>query len=268
VDTVVPYGPDGRVDLGAARAHALWLLAHDVDGFAPAATEFLHVDRREREKLFEVYGDVAPGRPILACIWDPSPARCVRLAQHAADHGATLALLPPPLTLSVRDDVIVEWYRTIGAAIPLPLLAWSHPGFQNPLPAPLAGRLADEAQVAGWLDASGDLHHLRRLAAGHTSRTWVDLDEGFTAEDLVELPRIEGLAGGVSQVANAWPELVRRAWVDGGPEPTETLARRGRAVRRAGGPAALRRLLGMHSRVPLAGVDEGELGKMPGSGFR
>lgn len=272
VDSIIPFAPDGHVDLTAIREHLLWLFAQGVDGVVPGGVEFLHVDRKEKERILEVVADVAVGHTVLVPIWDPSPAYVLKLARLAAERGVTGCVLPPPLLVTVTEDALVDWYWSVAQHLTLPLYAWHHPRFGNALTPRLLARLAAETKVAGVLDASGDLHRLRRLVTTWPARVWAAVDEGFDAPELQALAALPGLAGGVSRLANAWPELVRRAWsndtLQGAHELCDAVVRRSAAVERAGGPAALKRTLGLGSRLPLAGVDTAEFARLPASTFR
>ncbi len=273
VDTVVPFSAEGPLDPGALRAHTLWLVAHGVQGLLPGASEFLYVDAEEKERILEVVADAAAGRTLLASIWDPSPARSLRLGHHAADHGATAALLPPPLLLPVSEACLLTWYRAMSEALPIPVFAWHHPGFGNPLTPALCQTLAKETAIAGWVDSSGDLHRLRRVAQAARDRAWATFEDTLSPSEIGEAAALPGLCGGVSRLANAWPELVRRAWHDRAPDALEGLARRAALVRKAGGTAALRWALRMRGRLPLDATDAtdatdaGELRRVPRGDF-
>ncbi len=267
-DTIVPFAADGHVDVGAARAHALWLCANGVDGIVVGAGEILHVDRKEKERLLEVVVDAARGRTVIFPIWDPSPAYVLKLGRAAAERGATAVLLPTPLLLPVSEDAAVDWFRSVSEHVSLPVLAWHHPRFGNPLTPRLAARLRAETKVAGWLDASGDAHRIRRSAEAWPGVGWAVIDDGLPGAELDAVAALAPLAGGVSRLANAWPELVRRAWLDREPGLAEAVAYRAAAVDRAGGLAALKRVLGVGARLPVAGVDAPEADKLPVSTFR
>ncbi|MES2643243.1 MAG: dihydrodipicolinate synthase family protein [Myxococcota bacterium] len=272
VDTILPFAPDGHVDLGAIRAHTLWLCAQGVDGLVPGGAEFLHVDRKEKERILEVVADVAGETTLLFPIWDPSPAYVLKLGRLAAERGVAGVLLPPPLLLAVPEEALLDWFRSVAQHLAVPLYAWHHPRFGNALTPRLLARLATETKVAGVLDASGDLHRLRRVVAAWPGHVWAALDEGLNASELHALALTPGLAGGVSRLANAWPDLVRRAWgheaLPGDEELFDAVVRRAAAVERAGGVAALKRALGLGSRLPLAGVDAAEFARLPPSTFR
>lgn len=267
VDSIVPFAADGTVDLGAARAHALWLRANGVDGVAIAASELLHVDRKEKERLVEVVADVMRGLRVFVPVWDPSPAYALKLARVAADRGATDALLPAPLLVPLGEEALLDWFRSFATHVPVRAHAWSDPRFGNTVSPRLLGRLRAESAVAGWLDASGDVHRIRRLAEVWPDVGLVQLD-GLSAADLAALAGAPGLAGGVSRLANAWPDLVRRTWVAREPGLAEALVRRGAAVERAGGIPALKHALRVGVRLPVAGVDVAEAEKLPTTGFQ
>lgn len=261
VDTLVPFGADGLVDGTALKAHLRRLLQAGIDGFAPAVSEMIHLDRRERERILDLVAEVADGRSVLFPVWDPSPAHALRLGRLCAERGFG-ALLPPPILERVGEDATVEWYRAIAEHVPR-LHAWHDPRFDNPLSPRLLTRLVAETGVVGWMDASRDPHRLRRLAATWPGRTWVALGPGLTAGDLRALRELSGLAGAVSRVANAWPDLARAAWVDGDLAACEAIARRESAVEKLGGVVGLKELLRMGARLPLAPALASDLERLP-----
>jgi 4-hydroxy-tetrahydrodipicolinate synthase len=267
-DSILPFGADGHLDLGAVRAHALWLLGSGIGGLVVGAGEVLHADRKEKERALDVVADVAAGRPVIFPIWDPSPAYIVKLGRAAADRGVTAVLLPPPLVVPMSDDALVDWFRSVAEHVTAPVLAWHHPRFGTPLSPRVLARLQAESRIAGWYDASGDAHRVRRLAEAWPGVGWTTIDNGFAPEDLASLAALPTLAGGVSALANAWPDLVKRAWDGREPGLGDGLARRAATLERAGGIAALKRLLGVGARLPIARVDAAEFARLPPSTFR
>ncbi len=266
VDTIVPFGPDGHVDIGAARAHLLWLLSHRIDGVALACTEFLHLDRKEKEKLLELAADMSRGRTLLFPIWDSTPGYVARLGKAAAAAGA-VALLPPPIHVAVSEDALFEWFASVATHVGGRVLAWHDPRFNNPLGERLLARLAAETTISGWLDGSADLHRLRRQASAWPNAGWVGLDEGYTATELDQLSQVQELAGATCRLANAWPDLVSRAWNRTEPTLFDAMAHRNALVDRAGGVAALKRHLGVGSRLPLIASGNADFDRLPPTGF-
>lgn len=261
-DHIIPFTPQGRVDLALLRVHLLWMQAHGVDGFVSCGAELAHLDHKEKEQIFEVVTDAASLRPVIATVWDPSPTRALRLAEQAIEHGVTAILVPPPLLAAVAEATLVEWYRAFARNLPMPVYAWHATRFGNDIGPALAARLYDEAGVAGLLDASEDVFRVRRLAAGRPDGVLAVAD-GTPA--MAEVPH---LAGVVSTIANCWPTLAARAFKQREAGVVDAVPLRARAVARAGGVAAMKRLLGMGARLPLVGVDEDELNRLPPTEFR
>lgn len=261
--TLVPYGRDGRIDPQLLRAHALWVLGHGVEGFAPLTLEFPWLRPPEKEQVLQVLGDVAAGRPLLPNVWDPDPNVAVRLAQVAVGAGAKAVLLPPPLGHAVTEDGVVAWYRVIARAVGVPTLAWFAPRYAPEPSARLLRRLRTEAGIAGLLDGYGEVARLRRLAQEWPERLWAADDAVLPA--LADTP---GLVGCLSELANLYPELARRLFRGGEEGLAAAWSDRARIVERAGGIPAMKRLLGVGARIPVIGADEAVLRQLPAPSFR
>lgn len=261
--TLVPYARDGRVDPAALRAHTLWVLGHGVTGLAPLLAEFLWLRPPEKEQVLQVVADAAGGRPFLPNVWDADPNVAIRLAALAASLGAKAVVLPPPMVDPIGDDGVVAWYRVIGRTVTVPVVAWHHPRFGPDLTPRLLGRMRAEAGVAGVLDASGDAFRARRTAEDWAQRAWAGGDEVLPS--LLDAP---GLVGGVSDLAGLYPELGRRLFLEGDRALADAWTTRAAVIRRAGGLPAIKRLLGLGSRVPFVGADEALRKDLPPAGFR
>lgn len=260
-DTVVPFTSSGHLDHEAVRAHLLWLAASGLQGFAPGMSEMFVLDPREKEHLLAMARDALPSAPLLAPVWDPAPKPLFRLAAVARDVGAYAAVVPPPLLTRVPDSAIVEWYRMLAKRLPLPVLAWHDPRFGNTCSPTLCQTLLDEAGVAGILDVSADPYRVGRLAELWPARVTAGGD------GVARLWATPNLGAFVSRVANVYPQLAARLYVDRDPEVLDAVQERARQLGRAGGIAATKRLLGMGARLPLVGVDEAELQRMVPPGF-
>lgn len=266
VDLPVPFGADGHIDLGAARALLLWLVGKGFDGVALACGEFLHLDRREKEKLLELSADVLTGKTILFPIWDTTPGAVARLG-HAAIAAGAVPLLPPPLMAPMSDDAALYWFSSVAHHVGAPILAWHHRGLANGLNQALLNRLAADGGVAGWLDGSGDLHRVRRQAGAWPGVGWASLDEGYSPSELDALSQTSALAGGITRVGAIWPDLVGRAWRRAEPALFEALAHRIDLIERAGGTAAVKKHMGLGARLPLAWTVQPELDRLPRCDF-
>jgi dihydrodipicolinate synthase/N-acetylneuraminate lyase len=258
VSLLTPFDARGRVDLARLRAHVLWLGAHGVDGFitAGSAGEFLFLSDREREAVQRTILDAARDKIVFPCTWDPSPTTTAYLIEAAMSEGARAALLPPPLFYHLDDVALSEWYASM--APKGRLLAFHDPeriptGF---LPSTY-GELLEKKSVVGMVDQSGDPWRLKRLAQASPNTVWAANDRAMET-----IRPIEGLAGFVSVLANAWPSFCVRVW-SGETELAPALVERAVKVEQAGGLRALKSLLRMGCRAPMIEPNDDALAGLP-----
>src|SRR2546428_7092089 len=77
VATLTPYDGEGRVDEGAAREHAAWLVEAGIRALAPAGGTggSLYLEAEGKRPLIRAAGEGGPGRAAGAsCIWAGPPA--------------------------------------------------------------------------------------------------------------------------------------------------------------------------------------------------
>jgi 4-hydroxy-tetrahydrodipicolinate synthase len=260
VALLTPFDTRGRVDLARLRAHVLWLAAQGVDGFVPTGStgEFLYLSDREREAVHRTVLDAARGRPVYPCTWDASQATTSFLTEAARDQGASGVLLPPPVYYDVDDRVVRAWYETT-ADKGVPVLAYHSPHFVKTKISPtLYEELRRAELLAGLMDVSEDQFRLRRMAQQDPG---VILAGGDRM--LALAPRIAGLGGFVSSIANVWPSFCLRLFRSGESQLEDALIDRVNRIRGAGGLRALKALLRMGCRSPLIEPLDAELIGLP-----
>jgi 4-hydroxy-tetrahydrodipicolinate synthase len=248
VATLTPFDGRGKVDLARLRAHVLWLAAQGVDGFVPTAFagEFPYLTDREREAVHRTVLESVAGRPVYPCTWDPSPQVTRYLTDAAREQGATGIVVPPPLYYRVDDDLIEAWYRSIAETARLPVLAAHDP---EHVPSALSAERSLALRQAGVLDglhdSSGDTFRLQRTSGADPGAVYAGGDALLS-----QLRKVRLLGGVVSVLGNVWPGFCQRL-LRGEEQLDAALADRLARVRSAGGPRALKALLGMGFRAPL-----------------
>lgn len=248
VSVLTPFDARGRVDLARLRAHVLWLVAHEVNGFISTGTsgEFLYLSDREREAIHRTVLDAARGRPVYPCTWDASPTTMSFLTDAAREQGATGILLPPPLYYTLDDVAVREWYSSISGK-GLPVLAYHNPRhLQTHVSPQLYAELRKEGILAGLTDASQDIYRLRRMARDDPGAVLASGDRLMGS-----ITSVPDLGGFVSTIANAWPAFCLRLFREGEEQLQDALIDRVNRVRRAGGLRALKSLMRMGCRAPL-----------------
>jgi 4-hydroxy-tetrahydrodipicolinate synthase len=245
---LTPFDKAGRVDLARLRAHVLWLSAQGVDGFVPTGVdgEFAYLADREREAVHRTVLDAGRGRQVWPFVWDANPATVAYLADSAREHGAAGVVFSPPLVYPLEDRVLRATFETL-AGKGLAVRALHDPRtFASPVSESLFASLRAAQLVVGLHDASDDPYRVARLAAAAPGVVHAVGDRVAT-----EVRGVPGLAGVVSSLVNVWPGFCLRLYRKG--EHLDlALVDRVNRVRDAGGLRALKSLLRMGCRAPLA----------------
>src|SRR5947208_2609230 len=229
VGTLTPYDGEGRVDEGAAREHAAWLVEAGIRTLAPAGTtgESLYLEAEEKRRLIRAAVEGARGRAaVIAGIWALRPAEIRDLHAAAADAGADAVFLTTPIYYPATDDSVVAFYEWARASGPLPVYAYDIPQYAvNEISMPTLERLAADSRVAGIKDSTGKVERLTGLLERFAGRLTV-----FAASDSMALQaRQLGAHGFISALANIFPHLFVRIWEGGGGADGEAAAAAARA---------------------------------------
>jgi 4-hydroxy-tetrahydrodipicolinate synthase len=269
VATLTPYDDKGRVDFGAGRDHAAWLMEAGIQSLAPAGTtgEVLYLDADEKRQLIRAAVEGARGRAaVIGGIWALRPEEIRDLHAAAADAGADAVFLTTPIYYPATDDSIVAFYEFARASGPLPVYAYNIPQYAvNEITLEALDRLAAAKAIAGIKDSTGKVERLAALLERFRGRLTV-----FGASDSMALKAREmGADGFISALANIFPRTFGRIWDGGAGEGSTPEARAAQsaidqvrsAVKGYGGISALKHLLArrgfqLHgSRLPFQNLD-------------
>ena len=200
-----PFDDHGAVDNVRLQEHTTSMAEAGIDGFAPAGTtgEFLYLTDEERLDVYRSVIAGAQGKPVLPCVWSPTPKSPVRLARAAVELGAAGVFLPPPIYQPLSEDAILRWYAAVRAAVDVPVLAYHHPRTHNPISPELYGRLITQLGLNGMKDSSGDAPRDRLLAQKFPGLLFAGGDHLAGAPE----DEIGPVRGHISRMANAAPAL-------------------------------------------------------------
>ena len=269
VATLTPDDAAGRVDTGAARAHARWLTEAGIRTLAPVGTtgEALYLEAAEKQALIRAAVEGAGGEAsVVAGIWALQPAEIRDLHLAAADAGADAVFLTTPIYYPATEDAVVAFYEFARASGPLPVYAYNIPQYAaNEVSLTALERLAAAGVIAGVKDSTGKEERLRALLDQFRGRLKV-----FGASDGTALrTRQMGADGFISALANIYPRTFGRIWDsvrgdEASPEAVaaqEAVDRLRGAVKGYGGIAALKHLLSRRgfsfgeTRLPFQELD-------------
>lgn len=217
VPTVAFFDRTEEVDINTTKKHAQMLAEAGVAGIVTHGSngEAVHLDHDERsiitratrEALDSVgYSDI----PVIAGCGAQSTREAIRLCKEAALAGATYALvLPPSYYASLLDsELILNHFRTIANASPIPLLIYNFPGATPgiDLTSDQILELASNPRIQGVKLTCGNTGKLARIAASAPPGFLV---MGGSADFLLQTLSVKG-HGVIAGLANLAPTLCVR----------------------------------------------------------
>ena len=200
---------DDELDTGALRDTVVALMRTRLNGVLALGTngESFLVDRDEADRIIRATRDAMPeGRLLLAGAGCDSTRATIDACRRAADHGATHALVRPPVSYTrfMSQEVLMEHYGRVADASPIPVLLYNQPAvFGADLAATTVAVLARHDNIVGIKDSSGNIAHvsdvLSRVTDGFSVLTGV---AGMMYAGL-----LSGTSGSIVAVANVVPQV-------------------------------------------------------------
>jgi 5-dehydro-4-deoxyglucarate dehydratase len=162
---VTAYGPDGRIDLDACRAHVRrGVEAGAAAVFACCGTgEFHALTPEEFQECVRAAVTETAGRVPVVAGTGYGTALAERYARLAADAGADGLLALPPYLVVAAQEGLLRHYRRLAAATPLPVIVYQR---DNAVLTPrTVVELARTEGIVGLKDGVGDLDLMQRIVS-------------------------------------------------------------------------------------------------------
>ena len=226
VPTVAIFTAEDLIDQAATKRHATRLINAGVAGLVTHGSngEAVHLDHAERQLINRItraaMDAVGKGElPLIAGCGAQSTRETIQLCLEAANSGATHVLVLPPSYYGgiLSIDMVLQHFRAVADASPLPLLIYNYPGACAGLDlssdAILA--LAEHSNIVGVKLTCGNTGKLARVVA-HTKGTNFRVFGG-SADFIVQTLAVGG-HGSVAGLANISPRAcvqILDLWRDG-----------------------------------------------------
>ena len=209
VPCATPFDPvTGDVDLVGFRANVRSFMAHPLRGIVVGGTtgEAVLLDEDERMVLLEGARDlVLDDRLLVAGTGAESTRATIRRCQVSARIGADAVLVQPPAFYrgALTDAALLEHYRAVAAASPIPVILYQVPLSMSTLEFSnnLVARLAKIENVVAIKDTRGSLELVGELVDRTPDSFQVLVGNGAALYGSLEL----GAVGGILGVANLAP---------------------------------------------------------------
>ena len=226
VPTVAFFTPEDTIDVETTTAHAKRLAGTGIAGLVTHGSngEAVHLDREERKLVTRTTRTALDeaGRqdlPVIVGCGAQSTRETIQLCRDAAEAGGSHALILPPSYYGglLSTELILEHFRAVADASPVPLLIYN-------FPAPCGGldlssdsilALAEHPNIVGVKLTCGNTGKLARVVAGTQGTSFRTF--GGSADFTVQTLSVGG-HGVIAGLANVSPKActeVRQLWVAG-----------------------------------------------------
>jgi 4-hydroxy-2-oxoglutarate aldolase len=251
---ITPFTQRGEIDVKAHTHNMRNLAGRGIDGFVVGGSngEGAYLEPGERERLVKV------GRRRNAHFMCGISAESTRMAlaqvAEAVDAGAdTLLVLTPTTMARGRDDVIVDFYRTIADHSSVPVLLYSVPPVTAySLPIDLVSRLSRHDNIIGMKDSSGDVVRLQSIV--DTTPSDFALYSG--SSKALSAAMAVGCYGAITGSGNYAPELVLGI-MKAAAESPEKARRQQKTLSRLSGDIEAHGVPGVKAAARAAGLEPG-----------
>ena len=188
----------GRIAERAIAAGVTGLFVLGTTGEGPS------LSRELKREVVKRCCEIADGRvPVLAGLLEASTDDAIRLAEFAAEAGASGLVWTPPFYFPISQDAVIQCAERLIPRLPLPVYLYNIPVFTKvPLEPETLARLALMPNVCGIKDSGGDLIKLARTRA-----LLPGIPILWGPEEVLLEAMEAGADGGVNGGANLFPEL-------------------------------------------------------------
>lgn len=226
VPTVAFFTADDTVDEATTKKHALRLAESGVAGLVTHGSngEAVHLDHAERSLITQCTRDALNAAgfqelPIIVGCGAQSTREAIQLCKEAAQSGGTHVLVLPPAYYGglLTTDLIIEHFRQVADASPLPVLIYNYPGACSglDLSSDTILTLSEHPNICGAKLTCGNTGKLARVVGGTLNTDFRTF--GGSADFFIQTLAVGG-HGVIAGLANIAPKVcveLQRLWVSG-----------------------------------------------------
>ncbi|MBV4531306.1 dihydrodipicolinate synthase family protein [Pseudomonas sp. SWRI107] len=207
--TITPFSPCGeQLDLPALGQSIERLIESGVHSIAPLGStgEGAYLSDTEWQQVARHSLECIDKRvPSIVSVSDLTTAGAVRRARYAQQHGADAVMVLPCAYWKLSEAEIIQHYRSIGAAIDLPIMLYNNPATSGTdMPVELILRIVGEVDnVTMVKESTGDIQRMHKLQV--LGEGQVPFYNGCNPLALEAF--VAGASGWCTAAANLIPEL-------------------------------------------------------------
>jgi 4-hydroxy-tetrahydrodipicolinate synthase len=167
---VTPFTADDSIDTTRLGALVDRLVSSGVHAIAPLGStgELAYLEEPEFDAVVDTTIAAVAGRvPVVVGVSDVTTAKTIRRATYAQQAGADVVMILPVSYWKLTEREIAQHYRSIGAAISIPIMAYNNPATSGVDMSPelLVDMFETIDNVTMVKESTGDLTRMQRLTA-------------------------------------------------------------------------------------------------------
>ena len=206
---VTPFGATGELDVAGFASNIRTHIANGVCGIVVTGStgEAALLDEDERLRVIDAARKEVDGdRTLLVGIGAESTRSTIARAHAASERGAdgVLVVAPHYYGDQMSPDALLDHYRRVADASPLPVLIYTIPKYMHFAVSPeVVAQLATHENIVGMKDSAGDADLFKRYLASKSSTFRVLTGSGVLWHDALMM----GADGGILAVSLFAPAL-------------------------------------------------------------
>lgn len=206
---ITPFDDNGQLNFEAFESNIQHWNKYGLHGYLVVGStgEGPFLDDGERAAIIELtQATMLEGMTLLAGTGRESTTHTIQACRSAAESGADVALVVTPSYYRplMTAKVLLQYYKTVADASPIPILLYNMPAFTGiSLALDTVLALAEHPNIAGMKDSSGNSQFLAAVIRQSPE------DFAVFSGNLPTFAQalVSGAAGGILAVANVAPEI-------------------------------------------------------------
>ena len=212
VPTVAFFDPQTEaVDTDTTKKHAIRLAQSGVTGLVTHGSngEAVHLSHEERKQINKATRDALDSighenMPLIVGCGAQSTRETIQLCKEASQSGGQFALVLPPSYYGglLTSELIVQFFKDVASASPVPIIIYNYPGACSGLDlnSEIIIELSQEKNIVGVKLTCGNTGKLARVAAGASAPF---LTMGGSADFTLQTLAVggHGIIGGLANIA-------------------------------------------------------------------
>ncbi|KAI1340171.1 dihydrodipicolinate synthetase family protein [Xylariaceae sp. FL0016] len=226
VPTVAFFTPEDTIDAATTQDHAVRLAQAGVAGIVTHGSngEAVHLDHQERREVTKLTRQALDKAnfssiPVIVGCGAQSTRETIQLCKDAGESGGSHALVLPPAYYGglLSKDLIMDHFRAVADASPVPILIYNFPGACSglDLSSDVILALAQHPKIVGVKLTCGNTGKLARVVAGTLGTGFRTF--GGSADFIVQTLAVggHGVIGGLGNLAPKACIQVMKLWESG-----------------------------------------------------